>query len=127
MFASTHLVRCACGAVECAGNGAPIAVAVCYCDDCQQAAGILQALPEAPPVTDPDGGTGLVLFRAGRFAVTQGEQHLVAHKLRSGSATNRMVASCCNSAMFLSFDKGHIGFRCSPIASPPTRRRSISV
>ena len=55
---------------------------------------------------DPDGGTTLTLFRSNRFVVAKGSERLVPHKLTPGSITSRMVASCCNSAMFLSFDKG---------------------
>lgn len=29
------------------------------------------------------------------------------HKIRVESATTRVVAACCNSAMFLNFEKGH--------------------
>ena len=29
------------------------------------------------------------------------------HKIRMESATTRVVAACCNSAMFLNFEKGH--------------------
>jgi hypothetical protein len=104
--AETHLLRCQCGAVECVGQGAPILTVVCYCDDCQAAARALEALPVAPLVMDPDGGTALTLFRANRFAATKGADNLVPHKLKPDSITNRMVASCCNSAMYLAFDKG---------------------
>lgn len=55
---------------------------------------------------DADGGTALTLFRASRFTITRGHDKLAAHKLRPDSATSRMVARCCNSAMFLAFDKG---------------------
>jgi hypothetical protein len=102
----THLLRCQCGAVECVAQGEPIGTAVCYCDDCQAAAQQIEALPGATAVMDPDGGTGLTLFRASRFAAIRGADQLVPHKLRPDSITNRMVAGCCNSAMFLSFDKG---------------------
>jgi hypothetical protein len=105
-MAETHLLRCLCGAVECAGQGAPIGTAVCYCDDCQAAARELEAMPGAPPVMDPDGGTALTLFRANRFAATRGGEKLVPHKLKPDSDTSRMVASCCNSTMYLAFDKG---------------------
>jgi hypothetical protein len=100
------LLRCACGAVECIGQGAPILTTVCYCDDCQAAAHQLEALPGAPPILDLDGGTALTLFRANRFAVTRGPEKLVPHKLKPDSVTSRMTASCCNSAMYLAFDKG---------------------
>ena len=29
------------------------------------------------------------------------------HKIRVESATTRVVAACCNSAMFLNFEQGH--------------------
>ena len=104
--AEMHLLRCKCGAVECVGQGAPIGTAVCYCDDCQAAGRELETLPGAPPVLDADGGTALALFRTGRFAATRGGEKLVPHKLKPDSITSRMVASCCNSAMYLSFDEG---------------------
>ena len=104
--AETHLLRCQCGAVECIGQGAPILTTVCYCDDCQAAARQLEALPGAPPMMDADGGTALTLFRANRFAAARGGERLVSHKLRPESITSRMVANCCNSAMYLAFDKG---------------------
>jgi hypothetical protein len=102
----THRLRCACGAVECAAQGSPIGTAVCYCDDCQKAGHEIEALPGASQVLDPDSGTGLTLFRANRFSVTRGSEELTAHKLNANSATSRMVASCCNSAMYLAFDRG---------------------
>lgn len=102
----THLLRCQCGAVECVGTGRPIGTAVCYCDDCQAAGHQLEKLPGAPSVLDADGGTALSLFRVNRFEVTRGAEQLTAHKLRPESATNRMVARCCNSAMYLGFDRG---------------------
>jgi hypothetical protein len=105
-LAEAHLLRCHCGAVECTGQGAPILTVVCYCDDCQAAARELEALPGASPVMDPDGGTALTLFRGNRFAATKGGEKLVQHKLRPDSATSRMVAGCCNSAMYLAFDQG---------------------
>jgi hypothetical protein len=101
-----HTLRCRCGAVECIGRGEPIGTAVCYCDDCQAAAREIEALPGAAPVADADGGTALTLFRANRFAVSRGAEHLFAYKLQQASNTRRMIAGCCNSAMFLAFDKG---------------------
>ncbi|MBC7493050.1 MAG: hypothetical protein H7241_11505 [Novosphingobium sp.] len=103
---AVHRLRCACGEVECAGYGAPIGTAVCYCDDCQAAARAIEALPGAVPVADPDGGTALTLFDTRNFAVVRGEDKLVAHRLGDTSPTRRMVAGCCNSAMFLTFDRG---------------------
>ena len=99
-------LRCQCGAVECATDGAPISTAVCYCDDCQEAARQIEAQGSGPPVIDPDGGTGLSLVRNDRFYVRKGAELLRAHKLKAESPTSRYVATCCNSALYIGFDKG---------------------
>jgi hypothetical protein len=97
---------CACGSVELEAVGKPIVSAVCYCDDCQKGARQIQALPNAGPVADPDGGTEYILYRKDRFACTKGADLLKSYKLKQMSATNRVVATCCNSAMFVNFDRG---------------------
>ena len=86
--------------------GAPIVTVVCHCDDCQEGARRIEALPNAAPFRDADGGTPLLIYRDDRFRCSQGEELLVAHKLKESSPTRRMVASCCNSAMFLKFSRG---------------------
>lgn len=97
--------RCACGGVEAEAVGAPIACVSCFCDDCQRAAS--QLVEEgARPVQDPHGGTPLVLYRRDRFHVVRGDAHLRPHKLRADSITSRMVASCCDTPMFLAFERG---------------------
>lgn len=101
-----RLVSCACGGVQLAVSGAPIVVASCYCDDCQAGAAKLEALPGAWRVKDADGGTWAALYRKDRYRVVQGSERLERTKLRSGSPTNRLVATCCNSAMMIDFDRG---------------------
>lgn len=97
-------VSCACGRVELETRGKPILCAACYCDDCQEAGRRIEALPGAKPVKGPDGGTEYVVYRKDRVRYTKGEDLLQRQKLRDGSATNRWVASCCNSAMSVNFD-----------------------
>ena len=97
-------IPCACGRVTIETRGAPVVTAACYCDDCQAAAALLEALPGARPVKGTDGGTEYVVFRKDRLRCTQGEALLQRHKLRESSATNRWVAGCCNSAMYVNFD-----------------------
>jgi hypothetical protein len=46
------------------------------------------------------------LYREDRVECSRGEAFLRDHKIREDSATNRVVAACCNSAMFLNFDDG---------------------
>ena len=95
---------CACGQVEFEAHGAPIASLVCYCDDCREAARQLEALPNAPPLREADGGTAYVVFRKDRADCTKGASLLRKHKIKENSPTNRLVATCCNSTMLLSFD-----------------------
>jgi hypothetical protein len=96
--------RCRCGAVELAASGQPIVASVCYCVDCQTAAQQIATLVGSPDVAEPDGGTQYLLFRKDRFTCHKGTEHLRALRLRDTSATRRMVAGCCNSAMYMTFD-----------------------
>jgi hypothetical protein len=90
---------------EAAGNA--IMSVVCYCDDCQEGARKIEMLPDALPVHDSDGGTAYILYRKDRFSCVKGDQLLKDVRIRENSPTRRVVASCCNSAMFLDFKKGH--------------------
>jgi hypothetical protein len=84
-------------------------------DPCQRL--LLQKLPgsRAPVRTtdfratrlDPDGGTGMILYRKDRVQCAMGQEHLEEHRLTPASPTRRVVATCCNSAMFADFTKGH--------------------
>jgi hypothetical protein len=96
--------RCACGGVEFEATGAPIVSVVCYCDDCQEAGRRIEALPNAPPVRDEDGGTAYLVYRKDRVKCSRGAQLLQRIKIKDKSPTNRVVAGCCNSAMILNFD-----------------------
>jgi hypothetical protein len=102
-----HMIAsCACGSVELETIGAPITSLVCYCDDCQEGARQIEALPNARPVQDPDGGTAYVVYRKDRVQCGKGAPLLKHYKISEKSVTNRVVASCCNSAMYLNFDDG---------------------
>ncbi len=104
--APTLIATCSCSSVELKAFGKPIVSAVCYCDDCQKGATQIEALPNAGAVRDPDGGTAYMLYRKDRFECSRGAELLRPHKLKESSATNRVVAACCNSAMFMNFDRG---------------------
>ena len=95
---------CACEKVAFEAVGTPIVSAVCYCDDCQEAGRRIEALPNAGPVLDPDGGSAYLLYRKDRYTCSKGAELLQSHKLSDKSPTKRVVAGCCNAAMFLGFD-----------------------
>ncbi len=98
---------CQCGKVKFETVGSPILTGTCYCSSCQQAGRQLGELPAAPPLLDPDSGTSMVLVRKDRVRCVTGQQYLKEHRLKPESPTRRVVATCCNSAMFLDFTKGH--------------------
>lgn len=98
---------CRCGKVELQAVGRPILAASCYCASCQQAGRRFEQLASAPPVRNPDGGTDYVLYRKDRVQCVTGPEHLREHRLKPDSPTRRVIATCCNSAMFLDFGKGH--------------------
>lgn len=98
---------CRCGKVNLEATGAPILTVACYCTSCQQAGHQIEQLPSAPPVLDDDGGTSFVLYRKDRVRCVAGQEYLEERRLKPDSPTRRVVATCCNSAMFLDFTKGH--------------------
>jgi hypothetical protein len=60
-----------------------------------------------PPLLEPDSGTGMILYRKDRVQCVKGQEYLEERRLKPASPTRRVVATCCNSAMFLDFTKGH--------------------
>jgi hypothetical protein len=103
-----HLsASCQCGKVKLEAASPPILTCSCYCTSCQEAGHQFEQLVSAPSVLDPDGGTGFILYRKDRAQCVTGQQYLKEHRLKPDSPTRRVVATCCNSAMFLDFTKGH--------------------
>jgi hypothetical protein len=102
----SRTASCHCGQVELTATGEPIAINICYCDDCQAGALQIETLPMSHPVRNSDGGVSYMLYRKDRISCSKGAPLLRTLKIREKSATNRVVASCCNSAMFMNFDDG---------------------
>src|ERR1700722_18582532 len=102
----TRHSSCACGRVRCQAIGTPIVSLVCYCDDCQEGARNIEALPNAASFRDVDGGTALLTYRDDRFKGSFGEELLVGCQIKENAPTQRMAASCCNSATFLKYTPG---------------------
>ena len=120
------IVHCACGQVEILLVGKPILTTVCHCDDCQRASAELEQLPNAPRILDKAGGTAYVMQRRDRVSCTKGNTNLVDHRIEGEQSTKRVLASCCNSPMYLDFEKGHwlslFRDRWGPLA-PPVQMR----
>jgi hypothetical protein len=101
------VIRCSCGRVEFEAKGRPILTSVCYCDDCQKASRQLESLPGAPRLLGQDGGTPYILYRKDKVAFVKGKELLQDHRVEGEAFTKRVLASCCNSAMYLEYEKGH--------------------
>jgi hypothetical protein len=99
--------ECSCGKVKIEVFGPPIMHTACYCNDCQVGGHQIEALLGAAPVLDSDGGTPFLLYRRDRVSSGSVEQFLRPYKIKASSPTSRLVTTCCNSAMYLNFEKGH--------------------
>ena len=120
---------CQCGKVKLEAVGRPILTGSCYCTSCQEAGRRFEQLASAPPVLNPDGGTDFVLYRKDRVQCVTGQEYLEEHRLRPDSPTRRVVAACCNSAVFLDFTRGHwltIYRDRFPTGAPPLEMRVMT-
>jgi hypothetical protein len=120
---------CQCGNVKFEALGPPILTVACYCTSCQEAGRQLEQLASAAPLVDSDSGTGMILYRKDRVQCMMGQQCLEEHRLKPDSPTRRVIATCCNSAMFLDFTKGHwlSMFRTRfPAGAPPIEIRVMT-
>jgi hypothetical protein len=120
---------CRCGKVELEVFGRPILAGSCYCESCQEAGRRFEQLASAPAALNPDGGTDYVLYRKDRVHCAKGQQFLEEQRLKPDSPTRRVIATCCNSAMFLDFTKGHwltIYRDRFPTGAPPLQMRLMT-
>ncbi|WP_295811195.1 hypothetical protein [uncultured Nitratireductor sp.] len=106
MTVATRLT-CKCGLVGLRVEGKPILSTECLCSDCQQAGSVFQSLPGAPSTLDDRRATRFVLYRKDRVHCEAGGDLLREHRLTADSKTRRVIASCCNTPIFLDFTQGH--------------------
>jgi hypothetical protein len=59
------------------------------------------------PRFNREDGTDYVLYRKDRVQCATGQEYLDKYRLKPDSPTRRVIATCCNSAMFLDFTRGH--------------------
>lgn len=103
----TPQIGCACGQVRLQVAGAPISSVECCCNSCRAAGARMQTLPAAPPVVEAHGGTRFVLYRKDRIRLLSGAGRLQEFRLTPEAKTRRVVATCCNTPVFLEFESGH--------------------
>lgn len=103
----TTELACACGKVRLAVEKSPITSAECHCNSCREAGARLASLPLARPALAPNGGTPFVVYRKDRVRILAGSDLLGEFRLTPKSTTRRVVATCCNTPVFLEFKGSH--------------------
>ena len=106
MSTTTHL-SCTCGEVRLEVTGPPIIVAECCCNSCRAAGDTFAALAGAPSFRTPYGTTPYVLERKDRVRFVRGAEQLREFRLTPDSPTRRVVATCCNTPVFLEMKGAH--------------------
>nr|PZN27278.1 MAG: hypothetical protein DIU78_05535 [Pseudomonadota bacterium] len=103
----TTRLDCRCGRVHLELRGAPILSTECCCNSCREAAERLRKLPGAPMLVTAHGATHFVLYRKDRVHLEDPGSVLKELRLTPQSKTRRVVATCCNTPLFLEFENGH--------------------
>lgn len=100
-------LSCNCGKVKLEVQGAPFLVSECLCNSCRAAAARLKKLPGNPEMLTAYGATGCAEYRKDRVAFAEGESYLRDFRLTEDAGTRRVVASCCNTPMFMEMKDAH--------------------
>lgn len=100
-------IGCACGRTLLEASGAPIVVTECLCDSCRAAAARLAALPGAVDMLTAHGATPCAEYRKDRIRIVSGAEHLAEFRLSADAGTRRVVATCCNTPVFLELKGAH--------------------
>ncbi len=100
-------LACACGTVRLAADRAPIVSAECCCTSCSEAGRRLEARPGAPSILAKNGSTHFVCYRKDRVRFVSGRDRLAAFRLSPDASTRRVIATCCDTPVFLEFKGGH--------------------
>ena len=88
-------------------QGEPILVSECLCDSCRAAADRLATLPGARNILTSNGVTPSAEYRKDRVRVLSGAEHLSVFRLSADAGSRRVVATCCNTPIFLEMKGAH--------------------
>ncbi len=129
MTETTHL-HCTCGQVHLKVEREPIVSAESCCNSCRAAAARLLALPGAPTILGPLGTTRFELYRKDRIHFLEGANYLKEFRLSPEAKTRRVVATCCNTPVFLELKGGNwlslYGGLWSEARLPPLELRTMT-
>lgn len=100
-------IGCTCGSTRLQVSGAPIIVTECVCNSCRAAAARLAKLPGAKNMLTPHGATASALYRKDRVRIVSGAEDLAEFRLKADAGTRRVVATCCNTPVFMEMKGAH--------------------
>lgn len=100
-------IACSCGQVRLEVQGKPIASVECCCSSCREAGVRIRKLEGSPPVLTDYDATPFVMYRKDRVRVLSGAKSLASFRLTPNSSSERIIATCCNTPVYLDFKHGH--------------------
>lgn len=106
-MSETADIGCVCGRTRLEVRGEPILVSECLCNSCRAAAGRLATLPGARNILTAYGATSCAEYRKDRVRILSGAEHLKEFRLSADAGSRRVVATCCNTPVFLELKGAH--------------------
>lgn len=106
-MSKTKTIGCACGETRLEVQGDPILVSECLCNSCRAAADRLAKLPGARPILTAYKATPCAEYRKDRVRILSGAEHLREFRLTADAGSRRIVATCCNTPVFLEMKGAH--------------------
>jgi hypothetical protein len=100
-------IGCHCGRTRLEVLGEPILVSECLCNSCRVAADRLATLPGARNILTSYGATACAEYRKDRVRILSGAEHLSEFRLSADAGSRRVVATCCNTPVFLEMKGAH--------------------
>ncbi|WP_040585448.1 GFA family protein [Allomesorhizobium alhagi] len=106
-MSGTTIIGCNCGRTRLEVLGAPILVSECLCNSCRAAADRLASLPGARNILTSYGATPCAEYRKDRVRILSGAEHMSEFRLSADAGSRRVVATCCNTPVFLEMKGAH--------------------
>ncbi|GLS37340.1 hypothetical protein GCM10010869_29330 [Mesorhizobium tianshanense] len=106
-MSGTTEISCACGRTRLELRGAPILVSECLCNSCRAAADRLATLAGARNMLTSYDATPSAEYRKDRVRILSGAEHLSEFRLSADAGSRRVVATCCNTPVFLELKGAH--------------------
>ncbi|OCC02287.1 hypothetical protein BA190_24885 [Labrys sp. WJW] len=106
-MSGTMTIGCNCGRARLEVRGAPILVSECLCNSCRAAAGRLAKLPGARSMLTCHEATPSAEYRKDRVKILSGAEYLSEFRLSDKAGSRRVVATCCNTPVFLEMKGAH--------------------